>query len=182
MAWFYWKKPAKRHNVKVQPYTVFCKRKYYSKYQQKGPRPSSNHSVCNYHLLQKNKKRTRTLCSSCVTGSHTGRQKSASNPCVSSFSYECCVLPFPCPMKWGGTAGLTSLRAKSYSTKSRPQAAFIWLYPMFFPASSSHLTVLQTLPIGTAPYCLRRKCCNKQGNGSQTACSVAAPNWRLKIP
>lgn len=77
----------------------------------KEPRPNSNHSVCNYHLLEKNKKRTRTLCSSCVTGSYTGRKKSASNLCVSSFSYECCVLPFPCPMKWGGTAGLTSLRA-----------------------------------------------------------------------
>lgn len=81
----------------------------------KEPHPNSNHSVCNCHLLEKNKKRTRTLCSSCVTGSHTGRQKSASNPCISSFSYECRELPFPCPVKWGGTAALTSLTQSKLS-------------------------------------------------------------------
>lgn len=33
------KKAAKRHNGKLQPYTVFCKCKYYSKYKQKGTSP-----------------------------------------------------------------------------------------------------------------------------------------------
>lgn len=70
------------------------------------------------------------------------------------------MLPFPCPMKWGGTAGLTSLtqQTKSYSTtkKADHRQLFLWLYSMLFPASSSHLTALQALPIDTAPYCLLR--------------------------
>lgn len=98
------KKDATREIMKIQLCTVFCRCKYYSKCKQKETSPYLK-SQCLQLSHRKKKKRKRILCSSGVTGSHTG----ASKHCVSSFLYGCRVLSLHFLINWDGTTALTSI-------------------------------------------------------------------------